>query len=194
MRVSRRVYALAAPRLYCEVLVTHSNARSLFIGSTQHSNTSPAPKYELLSMIRLLTIPKRPHKDTCEHLDRLAEQNMNQDRLPSRSLSIRKRFGDYYHMVENERAYAIPHPFLVYLQYLDVMHLCIQMPVMDRRLEEFLFSSRARRPDPISWELARRQLRDALTSPPQINTYYSKYRFFDLFVIPSKRVTIRNRD
>ena len=97
-----------------------------------------------------------------------------------------------YHMVKNERAYAIPHPFLVYLSYLDVTHLCIQMPVMDRRLEESLFSSRARRPDPISWQITRQQLRDALTSPPEINTYYSKYRFFDLFMVPSQRVMIHN--
>jgi len=29
-------------------------------------------------------------------------------------------------MVKNVRAYAIPHPFLIYLQSLDVKHLCIQ--------------------------------------------------------------------
>jgi len=94
MRVSRRMYASAAPRLYCEVVVTHNNARSLFLGSTQNRSTRLAPKYELLSMIRHLTIHKVPPKDVCEHLVRLAKQNVIPDRPQIRSHFIRKRFGD----------------------------------------------------------------------------------------------------
>jgi hypothetical protein len=148
MRVSRVMYAIAAPRLYCEVVVTHNNARSLFLGSTRHPSTRLAPKYELLAMIRHLNIHKIPPKDVCEDLVRLAEQNMIPRQTPI-TITFRPkavwRLMDY-HMVKNDRAYAVPHPFLVYLRYLDVKHLCIQMPVMDRRLEESLFSSRARRP------------------------------------------------
>jgi hypothetical protein len=76
MRVSRRMYALAAPRLYCEVVVTHNNARSLFLGSILQPSTRLPPKYELLAMIRYLTVQKIPPTDVCEDLVRPAEQNM----------------------------------------------------------------------------------------------------------------------
>jgi hypothetical protein len=152
------------------------------------------PKYELLAMIRHLTVPKIPPKDVCEDLVRLAEQNMIPRQTPITITFHPKaiwRLMDY-HMVKNERDYAIPHPFLVYLSYLDVTHLCIQLPVMDRRLEESLFSSRARRPEPMSWEVSRRQLRDALTNPSEINSHHNMHRFFDLSMIPGQRVTIHN--
>jgi hypothetical protein len=72
MRALRRVYALAAPRLHCEVVATHDNARSLFLGSPQHPHTRLASKYELLSMIRQFVIHTFPVKEVCEDIVRLA--------------------------------------------------------------------------------------------------------------------------
>jgi hypothetical protein len=58
------------------VVVTHNNARSLFLGPTQQPITRLASKYELLAMIRHFVIHTISPKELVEDLVWLAYQNI----------------------------------------------------------------------------------------------------------------------
>ena len=58
------------------MVVTHNNAKSLFLGSIQQPSTRLPPKHGLLAMIRHFVIDTTPPKEVCEGFVRLAEQNM----------------------------------------------------------------------------------------------------------------------
>lgn len=196
MRVSRRMYEVAAPRLYCEVDMTYNNAKRLYpaigladvmgkgksmksgdgkeinkqdVGNTALTDTTsdislPFSKRELLSMINHLNIHDIPSSEDCECLASIATaQIIPRSRRPI-TISIRP-YAAYLLMAnrifQHSHRYHEPQMFLLFLRELHWEHLCIQLPVMDKDVEDD--HSRFRSD---AWEhkdKARDRLREALT-------------------------------
>jgi hypothetical protein len=188
MQVSRRMYHVAAPRLYGEVVLTAKTAKGLYFGlsivtdqkpsrptedikgdvrekkrkldmvscgsdavtsssTNEHTSTStplatdgppPNRKEKLLSMIRHLHVAEIPTWDTCIHLATLAlKQGIPH---PKHAMNVSVRPNAAWHMIgcyTHARAQHVKllHPFLHYLRNIHVQHMCIQLPVMDRHVE-----------------------------------------------------------
>jgi len=189
MQVSHRMYEIAGPRLYNEMVITQRTILSAFIDdstestggnstrvdhgeavdSTGSSEGSPdlvqkprIAKAKLLSMVHHLDVRRIPVMKVSLALEGLTGSNKPPIDLKPTTVCLHP-FAVweliYFDMVTGGNR---THPFVNFLNRLGIEQLCIQMPLMDQHLEDSMFPKRTAPPNHDETNVMRSHLRDAM--------------------------------